>query len=368
MIVIIGAGITGLWLGYQFYKSNIEFVILERNNFIGGKITTDFAEDGTQIEYGPSVIHSNQQLIMKLLTELKISTFKSNQPKLFLNKNDKDFCENLVLPKKQNGKVKDVIPLYERCSTSFDEIKEFNYNTWRTSENEVGDVLFIRGGFTKVVEKLGTIMKSKIKLNEEVLKVDTHEKFVLTNNKIYKYSNLILCTTSIQARKIFYDSSSESIIKSLSCSVPVASSRLYIEFKNNYNMNPSLIVGGKDTEFGFAIPMSSRVILASYIDGDKSEEASKESLITRIDKIAKELNFNIDDIQRFWYIYYKDAFERVPSYIDDKSCKESIEMYPSIYQTFVPDAFRMGQDQSWVESQLQTAYNVFISIFYHSYI
>jgi hypothetical protein len=368
MNIIIGSGLTGLWLGYQFYKSKIDFVILEKNPYIGGKVTTEFAEDGTQIEYGPSVIHSNQHLIMNLLKELKISTFKSNQPKIFLNQEDEKYCKKIELPKQGKGKVNDVIPYYERCSTSFDEIKDFNYNTWRRSENDVGDVVFIKGGFKKVVDSLGIILKSKIKLNQEVVKVDIYDKILYTNDKLYNYSNVILCTTSIQARKLFYDTTSESIIKSLSTSVPVASSRLYIEFREDYDMKPSLIVGGKNTEFGFAIPMSSRVIMASYIDGEKSEKSSKESLEGRIQKISKELGFNIDDIQRIWYVYYKDAFERVPSYITDKECKESIEMYPCIFQTFVPDAFRLGQDQSWVESQLQTAYNVFISLFYHSYI
>ena len=368
MNIIIGSGITGLWLGYQFYKSNIDFIILEKYDYIGGKINTDFAEDGTQIEYGPSVIHSNQKLIMGLLKELKIRTFKTEQPKIFLDKTDEDYCKEFVLPEYGKAKVKDVVPEYERCSTSFDEIKDFNYNTWRTSENNVGNVLFIKGGFKKVVDKLGIILKSNIKLNQDVLNIDIYNKIIYTTNKSYNYSNVILCTTSPQARKIFVNTTSESIIKSLSTSVPVASSRLYIEFKEDYNMKPSLIVGGKNTEFGFAIPMSSRVLMASYIDGEKSENAAKQYLQERVTKISKELGFITDDIQRIWYIYYKDAFERVPSYIDDKSCKESIEMYPCVFQTFVPDAYRLGQDQSWVESQLQTAYNVFISLFYDSYI
>ena len=38
-IIIIGGGITGLYIGYMFKKYNIDFDIYERNNIIGGKIT-----------------------------------------------------------------------------------------------------------------------------------------------------------------------------------------------------------------------------------------------------------------------------------------------------------------------------------------
>lgn len=67
-MVIIGAGISGLYLGYklllQYPKKKI--IIIEKNNYIGGKIQTKHFKDYVY-EAGAGRISSKYFLLMKLI-------------------------------------------------------------------------------------------------------------------------------------------------------------------------------------------------------------------------------------------------------------------------------------------------------------
>ncbi len=69
-VVIVGGGLTGLTVGYYLKKAGIPFVIIEKQNHIGGVIST-ISEDGFTYETGPNTGVLNNNEIMNLFDSLK---------------------------------------------------------------------------------------------------------------------------------------------------------------------------------------------------------------------------------------------------------------------------------------------------------
>ena len=83
MRIIIGSGISGLYIGYQLLEKGIkDFIILEKSNRIGGRILTK-----DNLELGASIFHSKQNNIMRLIYKLgldkKLIELKSGKDTLY---------------------------------------------------------------------------------------------------------------------------------------------------------------------------------------------------------------------------------------------------------------------------------------------
>lgn len=70
-VIIIGAGIAGLSAGFELYKNNIDFQILEPENRVGGNIETLKIGDYL-VESGPNTFSSLSKETMELVKELNI--------------------------------------------------------------------------------------------------------------------------------------------------------------------------------------------------------------------------------------------------------------------------------------------------------
>lgn len=69
MIAIIGGGISGLSAAYQLKKANKDFVLLEANSTLGGKMGS-YRKGGFTIETGPNTVLINNGEIKKLIEDL----------------------------------------------------------------------------------------------------------------------------------------------------------------------------------------------------------------------------------------------------------------------------------------------------------
>ena len=70
-VIIIGAGIAGLSAGFELYKNNIEFQVLETSNRVGGCIET-IKINGCLLESGPHTFSSLSTETLDLVKELGI--------------------------------------------------------------------------------------------------------------------------------------------------------------------------------------------------------------------------------------------------------------------------------------------------------
>ena len=76
MILIIGAGLSGLLTAYRLKKEGIPFKILEARTRVGGRINTVFGTDDTPVEMGATWFGNYHKHLIALLEELGIEYFE----------------------------------------------------------------------------------------------------------------------------------------------------------------------------------------------------------------------------------------------------------------------------------------------------
>ncbi|EGV45001.1 FAD-dependent oxidoreductase [Bizionia argentinensis JUB59] len=75
MVIIIGAGLSGLLTAYRLKKEGIPFKILEARNRVGGRINTVYGTNNTPVEMGATWFQSPHKNLLALLDELSIEYF-----------------------------------------------------------------------------------------------------------------------------------------------------------------------------------------------------------------------------------------------------------------------------------------------------
>tara|TARA_R110002012_G_scaffold318227_1_gene536138 strand:+ start:77511 stop:78554 length:1044 start_codon:yes stop_codon:yes gene_type:complete len=76
MVIIIGAGLTGLLTAYRLKKEGIPFKIIEARSRIGGRIHTVSQTNDTAVEMGATWFSAQHQELMRLLAELELDYFQ----------------------------------------------------------------------------------------------------------------------------------------------------------------------------------------------------------------------------------------------------------------------------------------------------
>jgi monoamine oxidase len=76
MILIIGAGLSGLLTAYRLKKESIPFKVLEARSRIGGRINTVYGTNDAPIEMGATWFDSQHKHLIALLAELGIDYFE----------------------------------------------------------------------------------------------------------------------------------------------------------------------------------------------------------------------------------------------------------------------------------------------------
>lgn len=75
-VIIIGAGLTGLTLGYLLQQKGVSFKIIEARDRVGGRIQTILSENRTPIEMGATWISKQHTELNTLLEQLEIPVFE----------------------------------------------------------------------------------------------------------------------------------------------------------------------------------------------------------------------------------------------------------------------------------------------------
>lgn len=76
MIIIVGAGLSGLLTGYLLKKKGVPFKILEARERIGGRINSIYKNNEAPIEMGATWLTDQHTSLINLLDELKIECFE----------------------------------------------------------------------------------------------------------------------------------------------------------------------------------------------------------------------------------------------------------------------------------------------------
>lgn len=223
--IIIGAGISGLYTAYLIkkHKANSKILILEANNYIGGRMGIDNFYS-SKILTGAGIGRKKQDInLINLLKELKI-----NYNEFTVNHN---YASDII-------KV-DIIKIMDELKTHYDNDKDkkpVNFNTFATSV--LGEKLYknflINSGYRdyenedaysvltdyhmeyntgkwtalyiqwdNLINRLVDIINSKnIKLNSTVTDINYLDKEVYVSNKKYYFKKIILATTIKPIQKL----------------------------------------------------------------------------------------------------------------------------------------------------------------------
>jgi len=99
MVIIIGAGLSGLLTAYRLKKEGIPFKILEARNRVGGRINTVYGANDTPIEMGATWFTNQHKHLIALLEELGIEYFEQYMDRtVFYQPSSTSPAESIQIP------------------------------------------------------------------------------------------------------------------------------------------------------------------------------------------------------------------------------------------------------------------------------
>jgi hypothetical protein len=383
MIIIIGAGISGLYLGYLLKKSNREFIILEKEDRYGGRVQVgDFFNK--QVVLGAGIGRfEKDKILYNLCEELNVPTQKYKTNINYSFKVDIPLmCSVNYLKKiyKKNTNLRSKLNfldfLYQYYEDAYNFIKISGYTDYIHADIE--DTLYEYGFEDNVsgyeafsikwqilLDNLYNILKNNIHLNEEVIKCNTQESYIITNKGKYTYQNLICSTPVNIARKIFPNIE---ILSHLNCQ---SFSRIYAKIgKNNDQLKEKIknftIV---DSFLQKIIPIDSDngIYMLGYNDNFNADLSFKyfmtfdkkimynllEKEIEKIFDIKVEIELSKIAYWEYGTTYYLPLAQ---SYKDRNDwLSNAINPIEKIF--FIGEGF--SHNQGWVEGSLESVHNIY---------
>jgi monoamine oxidase len=392
-LIIIGGGISGLYLAYKLYSDYKDILLLEVSSELGGRIKTDTLQD-FPVELGASRFSSNHKSLIKLINELNLKDKCIELPKkidhIYENKKinyDLDKIKKIYKTKRSNKDLQK-ITLLQHCIDVFghDEayklkdmygydaefIKMNAYSAMTMFKKDLldqkGKYYILNGGLSQIVNNLEDILKDKITIKKESLVTDiTDNKIkVETNGSITKFkgTKIISAIPYLQLKKLELFKN----YKLIDNVFPVPFIRIYAKYPLNKNGKvwfdgiPRTIT---DNYIRHIIPIDyeNGIIMISYSDlytADIWNNWSQLGEKVLTEKIHKEINnlFNITPPKPIDYkiYYWKDGvhmwkvnttmnedYKRLMKPFDDKEiylCNESF----SKHQCWIEGALNMAGD------------------------
>jgi len=222
-IVIIGAGLTGLYLGYLLKHINIDVDIYEKTSRPGGKINT-VRLFNTDIDCGADIIFPQHLNILSLLAKLKIDIKTNKMDIISQQKNYSEFikCLNKIELQYKKDKTTDISAyIYIKSILSKDEFTIFIDNIFNTFilEMEISDFMkynfydlnlinskiSINGRTSILIDKLASYVQDRLYLNhlvQEITYMPITNKYLLQINDSYINADKVIITTNISIKKM----------------------------------------------------------------------------------------------------------------------------------------------------------------------
>lgn len=166
-IVIVGGGISSLYLSYLLLKTKkYKIYLYEKNNSFGGRIKTEYNRDGNVLyETGPWRFHSSHTFLIKLLDEFHLDYRPIKIPISYKGfKKNISYSDNYTIkPTTELTEYQDRTIEKDIINTNLEEWKTgyhgiFNRanttNTYSIPNNDENHFFIVKEGFSKLVEIL----------------------------------------------------------------------------------------------------------------------------------------------------------------------------------------------------------------------
>jgi protoporphyrinogen oxidase len=383
--IIIGGGVSGLYLNYLLTKDN-KTLLLEKNDYFGGR-ALDVKFHDSYIKLGAGIAELHNKHLLKVLKKLKIKTEKydgsinviSNE-KVNINKmitiikktykklsfdKIKNMSASEFIIKYCGQKFFDLYSKYVEYTDFFDSSIESYIKYYNINDHNQSDYVIVYVDWMLLIQKLIEYIKkyNKLKKNYEVkeikFNIDTNTYII---NNTYETKNIVFATTIKSLSNIIKKSSLPININYNDYIGYVPFIRIYTYHKNGHNINAPRynIVNSKLHK---VLLLNEKILMVSYSDNANALYwhkfmNNKKELIIKIKIYLKKLydqDITIDDIMvAFW--------EEGVHYYKPKSglkVKEIIKKLNNPHDNIYVCGEMLSLKQGWVEGAIQSADDIY---------
>ena len=390
MIIIIGAGISGLYTGYILKQLNKDFIIIEKDNRYGGRVYMENFLDN-QVPLGAGIGRfEKDKLLYDLCNKLNVPVneyiTKISHSPLINDKNNINILEYISGLTKIYNKNKNIRStcsflsfLKKYCKNYSKFIKKCGFSDFIHADiedtlNDYGFDDLVSGWrafsikWQLLLDNLYNILKDNIILNETVNNVNIHRKYINTNKKKYTYDKLICSTTVDISRDIFKNNEK---ISNILIGLDIQTfSRIYAKVEKGNDLLKEKVknLTVLDSFLQKIIPMDSDngIYMIGYNDNYDADKGFR--FFTTMDD--KEINLVLEkEIEKNFEIkievvYSKIAFwnNGTTYYKPLKKEYKNRDEWLSLARNPVKDLYFIGEgfskNQGWVEGSLDSVIDV----------
>lgn len=397
-LVIVGGGISGLFLAYKLSETNLKILLIEKEKKLGGRIHT-IKKDNYSYECGAARFNENHLKLLSLINELDLQDQMIQLPKDIdkkvrkydtRNKLDTYFLLNILGTKYSSYKDEYLknITFYQLIVEVFDNetaefIKDsFGYDSEFIHLNALAaitmfkddlfkktDYYILQNGLSQIIERMEKYLS--FKKNVTILKNNAlqkiHDDKIVTSIDSYYYKNLVLAMPQYNLKQL----NELKGFKELNSVEPIQLLRIYAKYPVGKNG-----VWFKDIKrtttnnyIRHIIPIDYKngLIMISYVDCNYANMLNsmymngKDALIKAIHKEIKTL-FDIEPPKpKELFVHNWDKeYAGVHMW---KTGYDLNKLYPKIMKPekdkniyIVGEAY--SKKQCWIEGALETCYDV----------
>lgn len=400
--VIIGAGITGLYLAYKLITiKNVnpdDIVIYEKNNRIGGRIYT-YRNKGFNYSVGAGRLGKKQRYVMKLIKDFNLldQIIDISKDKGYYI-NGKMMTENELLIY-YKSRYSSIDKLWDYAINKKIKVNKHDYNLHNyfslflpTNEVEVlnkslgyigelfdmnahnailtlrkdfdvknNDFFVLKDGIQKLCDVLYEYLKSrnvKIELNALLTDIDDINKTYSINNKKHKYTKLYLTVTRGDYLNIPYFKKYENVLNSVNDGKLL---RIYAQFNEVWFKDMPKTLTDNKMQFIIPIDYNSGLIQISYTDSYNADfwNAFKDnkSVKKHIKKLLNEMfpDKKIKEPNWITMHYWSSGDHMWKIGINSKKIQKTID---GLFTK--KDIYILGETycdrQAWVEGAIETVH------------
>ena len=407
-IIIIGGGISGLYLQYKLLKRRKykKVLLVEKYNRLGGRIftyKTNVNNTNYSMEAGAGRFSNNHKNLFALIRDMKLSNkiieiggkvdyyprklkWKKSKVSNFSPydyidlilkeiKIDKSL-QQLTFGEFLNKNINKEINEFIRDTYPYKDVFKTNaYDAIRLYKRDLKDstrFFILKGGLNQVVDNLKKEilrMGGIIKLNTECKEiVEVNKEFLIsTNNKNYMCKKLILTAQRPDLQKIKYLKSINHLLNSVR---NANLCRFYFIFDTSKkeawftNIKKSIT----DSRVSYFIPINSKtgLVMISYVDEHnakflrKMEKENKNKFINFILSECEKI-FNIENIPKpIWTksFYWENGVGDWKKNVDSDQIQKAIVKPYTGKHIYICGENWSKNYQCWIEGSLDTANNV----------
>ena len=399
-IIIIGGGISGLFLAYKLLNTNLKIIVLEGNKDVGGRVKT-VKKDGTIFEAGAARFHNSHGKFISLLHDLDLKDdmirlptnidhiLRNNKVNFpyqtkWKNINYNDLLKESVNFKKDfDEKELQRITFFQYLTLVFDHetasyIKDaFGYDSefihlnadaalkmFESDFFSENHYYILKNGLSQVIEKMEkAILNSNIILKKNCSVVDINNDHVVTNKGDKFFYSHLICAIPQQSLKKFDYFKENELIQSVT---PFPLLRIYAKYptKNLWFENIERTTTDNYIRQVIPIDYENGLIMISYTD-DKNAEVwnsyhtlGDEYLITALHKEIKDL-FGIQppNPEFISVHYWKDGVNLWKLGKDSEKISKAMLKPDKEKEVYIcGEAFSLKQ--GWIEGALASCYSI----------